>query len=130
MAGDIPRIRERGAATHGRKAGQVHIRAEGRRRRRRRRHDEDRGDGGVRHNVDVAAQEVVRAIPPGRRGGPAPEAKGPADCYLMVDGDDTYPTESARALCKPILAGEADMIVGDRHSNGTYAEEISEPSWL
>lgn len=46
-----------------------------------------------------------------------------ADCYLMVDGDDTYPAESARALCDPILAGEADMTVGDRLSNGTYAEE-------
>lgn len=46
-----------------------------------------------------------------------------ADCYLMVDGDDTYPAESARALCDPILSGEADMTVGDRLSNGTYAEE-------
>lgn len=46
-----------------------------------------------------------------------------ADCYLMVDGDDTYPAESARELCKPILNGEADMTVGDRLSNGTYAEE-------
>ena len=41
----------------------------------------------------------------------------------MVDGDDTYPAEAARALCDPILAGEADMTVGDRLSNGTYAEE-------
>ena len=81
MALRIPVVRKRGAAIHGRQAGQVHIRAEGRRRlrRRRRRHDEGRGDGGVRHNVDVAAQEVVRAIPPGRRGGPAPEAQGPAE---------------------------------------------------
>ena len=46
-----------------------------------------------------------------------------ADCYLMVDGDDTYPAEAARALCDPILAGEADMTVGDRLSNGTYTEE-------
>ena len=46
-----------------------------------------------------------------------------AACYLMVDGDDTYPAESARALCDPIIAGEADMTVGDRLSNGTYAEE-------
>lgn len=46
-----------------------------------------------------------------------------ADCYLMVDGDDTYPAESARALCDPILAGEADMVVGDRLSNGTYAQQ-------
>lgn len=46
-----------------------------------------------------------------------------ADCYLMVDGDDTYPAESARALCHPILTGEADMVVGDRLSNGTYAQQ-------
>lgn len=46
-----------------------------------------------------------------------------ADCYLMVDGDDTYPAEAARELCEPILNGEADMTVGDRLSNGTYAEE-------
>ena len=44
-----------------------------------------------------------------------------AACYLMVDGDDTYPAESARDLCAPVLAGEADMVVGDRLSNGTYA---------
>ena len=46
-----------------------------------------------------------------------------ADCYLMVDGDDTYPADAARALCDPILLGKADMTVGDRLSNGTYAEE-------
>lgn len=46
-----------------------------------------------------------------------------ADCYLMVDGDDTYPAESARDLVAPILGAEADMTVGDRLSNGTYAEE-------
>ena len=46
-----------------------------------------------------------------------------ADCYLMVDGDDTYPAEAAHNLCEPILSGTADMTVGDRLSNGTYAEE-------
>lgn len=46
-----------------------------------------------------------------------------ADCYLMVDGDDTYPAESAKALCEPILNETADMTVGDRLSNGTYAQE-------
>ncbi|WP_462382151.1 glycosyltransferase family 2 protein [Senegalimassilia anaerobia] len=46
-----------------------------------------------------------------------------ADCYLMVDGDDTYPAESARDLCAPVLAGEADMVVGDRLSNGAYAQQ-------
>ncbi len=46
-----------------------------------------------------------------------------ADCYLMVDGDDTYPAEAARSLVDPVLAGEADHVVGDRLSNGTYAAE-------
>ena len=46
-----------------------------------------------------------------------------AECYLMVDGDDTYPAEAARELCDPILAGTADMTVGDRLSNGTYGKE-------
>ena len=46
-----------------------------------------------------------------------------ADCYLMVDGDDTYDETKAVEMCLPILSGEADMTVGDRLSNGTYAEE-------
>lgn len=46
-----------------------------------------------------------------------------ADCYLLVDGDDTYPADAAPSLCAPILAGESDMTVGDRLSNGTYAKE-------
>lgn len=46
-----------------------------------------------------------------------------ADCYLMVDGDDTYPAEAARELLAPLMAGEADMTVGDRLSNGSYGEE-------
>lgn len=50
-----------------------------------------------------------------------------ADCYLMVDGDDTYPAEAAHDLCDPILNGTADMTVGDRLSNGTYGEENKRP---
>ena len=46
-----------------------------------------------------------------------------ADCYLMVDGDDTYPAEAAASLVAPILEGRADMTVGDRLSNGSYAKE-------
>lgn len=46
-----------------------------------------------------------------------------ADCYLLVDGDDTYPAEAAPALVGPILSGEADHVVGDRLSNGSYAAE-------
>ena len=46
-----------------------------------------------------------------------------AEAYLMVDGDDTYPAEAAPALLAPLFADEADMVVGDRLSNGTYGEE-------
>lgn len=43
--------------------------------------------------------------------------------YVMVDGDDTYPAEAARDLLEPLFVDEADMVVGDRLSNGTYGEE-------
>lgn len=45
-----------------------------------------------------------------------------ADCYLMIDGDDTYPNENAREMCKLILDGKADMVIGDRLSS-TYFKE-------
>lgn len=50
-----------------------------------------------------------------------------ADYYLMVDGDDTYPAESAGDLLAPIAADEADMTVGDRLSNGSYGKENDRP---
>ena len=46
-----------------------------------------------------------------------------ADFYIMVDGDDTYPAESVHALLEPVLTGQADMVTGDRLSNGTYQKE-------
>ena len=49
-----------------------------------------------------------------------------ADCYIMTDGDDTYPAESAREMCELVLAGKADMVIGDRLSS-TYFEENKRP---
>ncbi len=46
-----------------------------------------------------------------------------ADYYLMVDGDDTYPAEAAPEVLAPLIENDADMVVGDRLSNGTYGEE-------
>ena len=46
-----------------------------------------------------------------------------ADIYVMVDGDDTYPASAVHDLIKPIQDEEADMVVGDRLSNGTYKKE-------
>lgn len=48
-----------------------------------------------------------------------------ADCYLMVDGDDTYPAESAREMCRLVEEG-ADMVIGDRLSS-TYFTENKRP---
>lgn len=45
-----------------------------------------------------------------------------ADCYLMIDGDDTYPAEEAIKLVTPILEGRADIVTGDRLSS-TYFKE-------
>ena len=49
-----------------------------------------------------------------------------AECYLMIDGDDTYPAESAREMCDLILSGKADMVIGDRLSS-TYFKENKRP---
>lgn len=49
-----------------------------------------------------------------------------ADCYLMIDGDDTYPAEYARVMCDTVLNGKADMVIGDRLSS-TYFEENKRP---
>lgn len=49
-----------------------------------------------------------------------------AECYLMVDGDDTYPAEAAPQMVDKILNDKADMIVGDRLSS-TYFEENKRP---
>jgi glycosyltransferase involved in cell wall biosynthesis len=49
-----------------------------------------------------------------------------ADCYIMVDGDDTYPVDSAVEIEKLVLSGQADMVIGDRLSS-TYFEENNRP---
>lgn len=46
-----------------------------------------------------------------------------ADIYVMVDGDDTYPAEEVHKLIEPVKNGEADMVIGDRLTNGTYQKE-------
>lgn len=49
-----------------------------------------------------------------------------ADCYIMIDGDDTYPAEAAPEIEKLILSGKADMVIGDRLSS-TYFDENKRP---
>ncbi len=49
-----------------------------------------------------------------------------ADCYIMVDGDDTYPAEDASRLQEAVLEDHADMVIGDRLSS-TYFTENKRP---
>lgn len=49
-----------------------------------------------------------------------------AKCYLMIDGDDTYPLEYAKEMCNLVLNEQADMVVGDRLSS-TYFTENKRP---
>lgn len=49
-----------------------------------------------------------------------------ADCYLMVDGDDTYPSENAREMVDLVLKKGVDMVIGDRLSS-TYFTENKRP---
>lgn len=49
-----------------------------------------------------------------------------ADCYLMIDGDDTYPAEHAKEMCDLVLNKRADMVIGDRLSS-TYFTENKRP---
>lgn len=66
----------------------------------------------VRHVYQQGKGNVIRAM----------FREVDADCYLMIDGDDTYPAEEARKVVAPILEGYADMVTGDRLSS-TYFKE-------
>lgn len=49
-----------------------------------------------------------------------------ADCYLLVDGDDTYPASYAQSMCELVLEKRYDMVIGDRLSS-TYFQENKRP---
>ena len=45
-----------------------------------------------------------------------------ADCYIMADGDNTYPASFAPVLQRLVLSGKADMAIGDRLSSSYFTE--------
>lgn len=49
-----------------------------------------------------------------------------AECYIMTDGDDTYPAEFAREMADKVLNRKTDMVIGDRLSS-TYFQENKRP---
>lgn len=75
---------------------------------------------------DIARSKGVTVIKEPRQGkGNVVEAmlaKVEADCYIMVDGDDTYDLSSAREMAHLVLDEHVDMVVGDRLAGDYYTE--------
>lgn len=70
----------------------------------------------VRHEYQQGKGNVIRRM----------FAEIDAECYVMVDGDDTYPANNVREMVDKVLLQNADMVVGDRLSS-TYFEENKRP---
>ena len=106
MAPRIPVVRKRGAAIHGRQAGEVHTRAEGGRGlgRGRRRHEQAGRHGGVRGHVHGAAGEVAQALPRGRRRGAQAKAQGQAE-GLEAQAARAHPRAGARGALPKARGG-------------------------
>ncbi len=45
-----------------------------------------------------------------------------AQCYVMIDGDDTYPAGAGRTMVREVLENQVDMVVGDRLSSTYFTE--------
>ena len=66
----------------------------------------------VRHEFRQGKGNVIRRM----------FAEVDSECYLIVDGDDTYSAESAREMVDQVLVRKADMVIGDRLSSTYYQE--------
>ena len=66
----------------------------------------------VRHEIRQGKGNVVRSM----------FRDIDADCYLMVDADDTYSAKDAKKLCNLVLKDNYDMVVGDRLSSTYFTE--------
>lgn len=49
-----------------------------------------------------------------------------ADCYVLVDGDNTYPLNCSQQMCDMVLKENIDVVVGDRLS-ATYFQRNKRP---
>ena len=88
-------------------------------------------DNNSKDNTDKIASEAGAIVRYERRQGKGNVIRTmfreiDADCYIMIDGDDTYPAETALEFEKLILDKKADMVIGDRLSS-TYFEENDRP---
>ena len=71
----------------------------------------------LRPNFDLSINEPIRG-----KGRAVFTALGrvKSDIYIFIDADSTYDAEDALTLCKILLKGRHDMVVGDRLSSGAY----------
>ena len=70
----------------------------------------------VRHEYEQGKGNVIRRM----------FREVDADCYIMADGDDTYPAEAARVMMESVRDEDVDMVIGDRLSS-TYFTENKRP---
>lgn len=89
-------------------------------------YDNNSSDGSA--DLASAAGALVRRVPQQGKGHVVRRMfqEVDADVYVMVDSDDTYPADEVHKLIQPVLAGEADMVNGDRLSS-TYMQENKRP---
>lgn len=89
-------------------------------------YDNNSSDGSA--DLAAAAGAQVRRVPQQGKGHVVRRMfqEVDADVYVMVDSDDTYPADEVHKLIQPVLAGEADMVNGDRLSS-TYMQENKRP---
>lgn len=86
------------------------------------------GDNNSSDRTAQVAREAGAEVVPVRRQGKGAVVRKlfrtiEADIYIMVDGDATYPAEQVHELLEPVLRGDADMVVGDRLTEGHYHRE-------
>lgn len=84
-------------------------------------------DNNSNDNTDILAREAGAIVRYERRQGKGNVIRAmfreiQADCYLMVDGDDTYPAGHARELTDLVLNDKVDMAIGDRLSSTYFTE--------
>ncbi len=84
-------------------------------------------DNNSEDHTDVIAREAGAIVRYERRQGKGNVIRTmfreiQADCYLIVDGDDTYPAASAREMADLVLNEKADMVIGDRLSSTYFTE--------
>lgn len=88
-------------------------------------------DNNSTDNTDVLAREAGAVVRYERRQGKGNVIRRmfrevDAHCYIMIDGDDTYPLDNAGKMVEAVLQRNADMVIGDRLSS-TYFKENKRP---